>query len=97
MGHVETADETVPLFYVTTIYKKKSEIIIQKIKSESLISFLLCNHDWSTPHLYSEGVGSFIDSGLDNLFCLSTNCGVDSVLLYQQALKAACLVFLENK
>lgn len=72
---------------------KENEIIIQKIQFFSP----LCNRNLSTPHLYSEGVGSFIDSGLDNLFCLSTNCGVDSVLLYQQALKAACLVFLENK
>ena len=34
---------------------------------------------WGTPHLYNEGAGSFIDSGLDNLFCLSVNCDVDSV------------------
>lgn len=34
---------------------------------------------WSTPHLYNEGAGNFIDSSLDNLFCLSVNCDVDGV------------------
>lgn len=53
---------------------------------------------WCTPYLYNEGLGNFIDSGLGNLFCLSVSCDVDSFyLLYQEALKAACLVFLENK
>lgn len=51
----------------------------------------------SSPLLSGLG-GKFIDGGLDNLFCLSVNCDVDSVfLLYQQALRAACLLFLENK
>lgn len=43
-------------------------------------------------------VGRFIKSSLDHVFCSSVNCDADSVfLLYWWALKAACLVFLENK
>lgn len=54
---------------------------------------------WCTPYLYNEGLGNFIDNGLGNLFSLSVSCDIDSFffLLYQEALKAACLVFLENK
>lgn len=80
-------------FDAATIYERRWD----HRRKTALIFSQLCNHEWSTPRVNSEGVGSLIDSGLDNLFCLSVNRGVDSVLLYQQALKAACLVFLENK
>lgn len=57
---------------------KENEIIKYK-KTKKQKAENLSTHDWSTPHLSYKGTGSFIDSGLDNLFCLSVNCGVDSV------------------